>query len=57
MQCISMEAPKRINKSIKKERPNSNYIQNQMKLVQTLIQKFNLSTQKNELEDKKNNNG
>ena len=57
MQCISMEAPKRINKSIKKERPHSNYIQNQMKLVQTLIRKVNLSTQQNELEDKKNNNG
>ena len=57
MECISMEAPKRINNNNKKERPHSNYNQNQMKLVQTLIRKVNLSTQQNEPEDKKSNNG
>lgn len=55
MECISMEAPKRINNNNKKERPHCN--NNQMEQGQTLIQKDNLSTQKNNVEEKKSNNG
>lgn len=50
MQCISQEVPKRIsNKNNKKDRPQNNYIQKQMTLIQMLTEKYNYNKEEEKM--------